>query len=414
MNSAEGTTQGRHVVIAGGSFAGLGAAYSVRQALPPTDRVTVVSSSAQFVFAPSLVWAALGRPLVRSTFALEPALQSKGIEFIHSHVRRVEADRRIVETDEGPIDFDRLVIATGGQPDSVTIPGLAGEFRAANWVVGEDSALEARTVLRHLIANPGPLIIGVAQGASYLSAPYELALALDLAMRKRGIREKVPMTFVTFEPYIGHLGLDHIEAHEKLERLFQERAITTYANAWIERISKTGGSVGVTVEGQGTLDAAAAIIMPPFTGVADIWKSAKLSGEDGLIPVDKQYRHIRFPDVYAVGVAARFNETIEPLGYYGKPPHTGYLSLHMGKIAGKNVAASLGHGSPSRRTLPEMVDIRVLDGGDAGLLLTSRGKNQLQMHNRARSLSGRSAHFLKKAIERYLVWRLRTGRINLP
>jgi sulfide:quinone oxidoreductase len=414
MGGIEKTARARHVVVAGGSFAGLGAAYVLRQALRPEDRLTVVSSSAQFVFAPSLVWAALGRPLVHSSFALEPAMQAKGIDFIHSPVRRVEANGRLVETDDGQLRYDRLVIATGGHPDSTTIPGLAGESRAANWVVGVDSAMETRRVLALLAASPGPLVIGVAQGATYLSAAYELALALDLAMRKKGIRAQTPITFVTPEPYLGHLGLDHTEAHEKLEQLFRERNITTHTKVWIERITKTGGKTSVTISGQGALDAAAAIIVPPFTGVAEIWSSARLTSEDGMIPVDRQYRHIRFPDVFAAGVAARFNETVEPLGPHGRPPHTGYLSLHMGKIAGRNVAASLGCGRPAVRTLPEWIDIRVLDGGDVGLLLTSHGKNQLHLRHRARRLSGRSAHYLKKAIERYLIWRLRTGRMNLP
>ncbi len=76
------------------------------------------------------------------------------------------------------------------------------------------------------------------------------------------------------------------------------------------------------------------------------------------------------------------------------------------------MAASLDCGEPAERTLPDRVDIRILDGGDAGLLLTSRGEARL--HHKARSLPGRSAHYLKSAVERYLVWRLRTGRMDLP
>lgn len=407
MTDTHTIATGRHVVVAGGSFAGLGAAYTLRAALNPDDRITVISPSAQFVFAPSLVWAALGRSLVHSSFALEPALQAKRIDFVHSHVRRVSADDHVVETDHGQFTYDRLVIATGGHPDSITIPGLAGEFRHASWVIGEDSAMEARNVLHRLSNQPGPLIIGVAQGASYISAAYELALSLDLALRKQGIRDRVPLTFVTYEPYLGHMGFGQSAARTKLEELFQLRDITTHTDVWIDHIDKTS----VSISGHGPVEAAAAIIMPPFTGVVDIWKSARLTGQDGLIAVDDHYRHVRFPEIYAVGVAAHFNQQIQPLGHI-RPPHTGYLSLHMGKLAGQNVAASLGCGPAPPATLPQWLDIRVLDGGDAGLLLTSRGKREL--HHQARRLPGRSAHHLKSAIERYLVWRLRTGRMDLP
>jgi sulfide:quinone oxidoreductase len=212
---------------------------------------------------------------------------------------------------------------------------------------------------------------------------------------------------VTFEPYLGELGFGQSAAREKLELLFQERDIATHTGVWIERIQP--GSV--TLSTGKTLEAAAAIIMPPFTGSLDIWQSAKLTSEDGLIAVDEQYRHNRFPDVYAVGVASHFNQPVAPIGY-ARPPHTGYLSLHMGRIAGGNVAASLDCGPPAERPLPERLDIRILDGGDAGLLLTSKGKTHL--HHKARSLPGSSAHYLKSAVERYLVWRLRTGRMNLP
>jgi len=172
-----------------------GAAYTVRERLNANDRVTVVSPSDQFVFAPSLVWAVLGRPLVHSTFALEPALKRKGIDFVRSQVWSVQPADRTVQTDGGELRYDRLVIATGGHPDSLTIPGLAGEGRAASWVVGVDSATEAATVIRRLSANPGPLVVGAAQGASYISGAYELALALHLALRKDRIRDLVPMTF---------------------------------------------------------------------------------------------------------------------------------------------------------------------------------------------------------------------------
>jgi hypothetical protein len=84
----------------------------------------------------------------------------------------------------------------------------------------------------------------------------------------------------------------------------------------------------------------------------------------------------------------------------------------MGQTAAANVAAALGYGTPARHPLPRVIDIRVLDGGDVGLVLASSGRETL--HHVATVLPGRVAHALKSGIERYLVWRLRTGRMNLP
>lgn len=407
MDTSRDTGSGRHVVVAGGSFAALGAAYTVREALPPTDRVTVVAPNHFFVFAPSLVWAALGASPAHSSFPLEAALAAKGIEFINDHVRAVGIEDHMVRTDGSKLYYDRLIVATGGRPDTEAIPGIAGEFRQASWIVGEDSAMEARNAVRWFFNEPGPLLVGAAQGAAYISGAYELALALDAELRRRGLRERVPLTFVTGEPYLGHLDIGQSAAHAYLAALFSRRNIDVRAGVSIDRVSRRT----VELSSGESLESRLSIIMPPFTGAVDIWKSAELTDTAGMIPVTAEYRHAHHPDIYAAGVASYFQQPVQPLGCI-RPPATGYLSLRMGTAAGRNVAASLGYGTPTANPLPAVLDVRVINGVDTGVLLMSRGRTQL--HHSARRLPGGSARVLKRAIERYLLWRLREGRMNLP
>lgn len=407
MEPTETATATKRIVVVGGSFAGLGAAFTLRQRLPADCRVTLISPSSTFVFAPSSIWTAFGRSTSRNTFLLDSVLRRKGIEFVRSYVREVRPDAHVVRTDDGEISYDRLIIATGGRPDSSSIPGLAGEFRAAHWIVGEESALDLRMTLERLYEKPGPLVIGAAAGAAYLSAAYELTLALDAELRRRGLRERVPITFVTAEPYLGHLGLDQTEARHEIEKLFNERGIVSKTGVNIHRVDT---DVVVLSTGE-RLAAQASFIMPPFTGAIDIWKSAGLTNASGLIPVNERYQHAGFSDIYAAGVAATFEHAVPPLSSTILP-QTAYLSLRMGRMAGENAAASLGYGEPANRTLPRLLDVRVLDGDTVGVLLTTRVKNRVR--NRALRLPGRSAHFLKLAIERYLLWRLQSGRMALP
>ena len=407
MATSQNTRTGRHVVIAGGGFAGVTAAYTVRAALRPNDRVTLVAPNTFFVFLPSLVRAALGEPLLHSSFQLDAALAAKDIEYLHSYVRNVRADDHVLRTDDGELHYDRLIIATGGRPDTSNIPGLAGEFRVASWIVGEDSAMEARTTIRRLFQNPGPVVIGAAQGASYISGAYELAFALDAELRRCGLRDRTPLTFVTSEPYIGHLGIGQTAAQAHLTRMLTDRGIETRVGVSIERVERQA----VKLSGGESLATETAIIMPAFTGAVDIWKSAGLTDRTGMIPVTAQYRHVSQPDIYAAGVASYFNGPTEPLGC-AHPPGTGYLSVRMGKAAAQNVADSLECGPPAKRTLPYVLDVRIIDGRSNGLLLSSRGTSSL--HHAARHLPGASARTLKTAVERYLIWKLRTGRTDLP
>lgn len=404
MSERDGTGHAHRVVVAGAGFAGLGAAYTLRQRLPDAT-VTVVSPTPYFVFAPSLIWTPFGRTMEQTYFDVEPALAQHQIDFVRSPVRAVRLGDKRVSIDDGELEYDRLIIATGGQPAAHEIPGLVGEFRAATWIVGEDSAMDARTVLQRLSANPGPLVVGVAQGASYYSAAYELALLIDSELRREGIRERVPITFITCERTLGDLGFGQTATASVLAEIFEERGIPY----------RTGISIAAIEQGRITLGdgdvlpAEAAFIMPPFTGSSDIWKSAGLTDSTGLIPVNRRYQHVKYPEVYAAGIASYFLHPVQPLEQQHAPA-TGYLSLRMGVIAAENVSAALGHGEEAGRALPELIDLRVLDGGQDGVLISSRGTTEL--HNSARRLPGPVAHRAKESIERYLVWKLRTGHVT--
>ena len=67
-----------------------------------------------------------------------------------------------------------------------------------------------REAFEEFCKNPGPIVIGAVQGASCFGPAYEFLFILETELRRRKIRDRVPMTFVTAEPYIGHLGLDGV------------------------------------------------------------------------------------------------------------------------------------------------------------------------------------------------------------
>lgn len=60
---------------------------------------------------------------------------------------------------------------------------------------------------QEFLKNPGPVVIGAMPMASCFWPGLRIAFILDTDLRKRKLRNKVPITFVSSEPYIGHLGL---------------------------------------------------------------------------------------------------------------------------------------------------------------------------------------------------------------
>ena len=80
-------------------------------------------------------------------------------------------------------------------------------------------------------------MVGAVQGASCFGPAYEFAFILDTELRKRGLRDRVPMTFVTSEPYIGHLGLDGVgDTKGLLESEMRDRHIKWITNARVTSV----------------------------------------------------------------------------------------------------------------------------------------------------------------------------------
>ena len=89
-------------------------------------------------------------------------------------------------------------------------------------------------------------MVGAVQGASCFGPAYEFAMIMDADLRKRRIfRDKVPMTFVTAEPDIGHLGVGGVgDTKGLLESEMRQRHIKWITNARVDRIES--GKVHVT------------------------------------------------------------------------------------------------------------------------------------------------------------------------
>ena len=99
--------EGKRIVILGGSFAGLTAAYELKRELGERHHVTVIDKNDRFVFIPSLIWVPFGRRTPEQiSFPLAPSLARKGIDFLHATVERIDPDQQFVDAvvtkTEGP------------------------------------------------------------------------------------------------------------------------------------------------------------------------------------------------------------------------------------------------------------------------------------------------------------------------
>jgi sulfide:quinone oxidoreductase len=200
-----------HVVILGAGLGGTIMAYEVKEKLRREDRLTVVNLGTAYSFVPSNPWVAVGwREPQDITVDLSAVLAKRGIGLRPEGARRVHPKENRIELNDGSfLDYDYLVIATGPDLAFDEIPGL-GPDGFTQSICHIDHAVAAKTQFDALLKKPGPIVVGAVQGASCYGPAYEFAFILDTALRRARKRDQVPMTFVTPEPYIGHLGLDGV------------------------------------------------------------------------------------------------------------------------------------------------------------------------------------------------------------
>jgi NADPH-dependent 2,4-dienoyl-CoA reductase/sulfur reductase-like enzyme len=253
----------KKVLVLGGNFGGLTAALSVKHELDGDVDVTVVSASDRFLFNPSLIWLPFGkRRPADITFPLAPTFESHDVDFVHAAATGIDPVTQRVETTQGSYGYDYLVIATGYRNQADVIPGLE-VANAAYMITTLEDAIHAGEGWRRFLDDPGPVVVGATQGAGCFGAAYEFLFNLSYQLKKAGLRGKVPLTYVTAEPLLGHFGIGGLPGGEKLLGMFLKKegiqAITSTAMTEI--------SPGKLLLADGrSQEFAYAMIIPPFLG----------------------------------------------------------------------------------------------------------------------------------------------------
>jgi sulfide:quinone oxidoreductase len=401
-----------HIIVLGAGTGGLPAAYELRAALGKQHQVTVVNASENFQFVPSNPWVALGwRTREDTTFSMAPYLKKKDIGLIAKPAQRIDAANNRIEFADGEaVSYDYLVITTGPRLAFELVEGAGPETGHTQSVCTVDHAEKAYMEYRHFLNDPGHVVVGAFQGASCFGPAYEYALALDTDLRRKKIRNKVPMTFVTAEPYIGHLGLGGVgDSKGLLESELRQRHIKWITNAkttkveagkmYVEECDDAGNKLR-----EHTLDFKFAMMLPAFRGVAAVANVEGLCNPGGFVLVDKHQRSTRYPNIFSAGVCIAIppvEQTPVPTG----TPKTGYMIESMVTTIVHNIRDELD-GKPAATT-GTWNTICLADMGDTGAAFVALP--QIPPRNVTWAKKGKWVHLAKIAFEKYFMRKMKTG-----
>ncbi len=401
-----------HIVVLGAGIGGMPGAYELREVLGKEHEITVVNANEFFQFTPSNPWLAVGwRTREAITLDLGPLLKKHGINFIAGWVEKIDATaNKLILKNGQEVGYDYLIIATGPRLAFEEVPGSGPVGGFTQSVCTVDHAEKSYDDFQKLLADPGPVVVGAVQFASCFGPAYEYAAILDTALRKQQVRDKIPMTFVTSEPYIGHLGLGGVgDSRGLLEHEFRNRHIKWITNAKITKVED--GKVfadelndkGEVVK-QHELPFKHAMLLPGFKGVDPVAGVEGLCNPRGFVIVDEHQRSPKYPNIYSAGVCIAIppvEATPVPTG----APKTGYMIESMVTAIVRNIKAELtGYPVASKATWNAFC---LADLGDTGAAFVALP--QIPPRNVTWFKKGKWVHYAKIAFEKYFMHKMRTG-----
>ncbi len=400
-----------HIVVLGAGTGGMPAAYELRAKLAREHRITVVNALDYFQFVPSNPWVAVGwRDREGITLPIRPPLEKKGIAFVAQRVDRIDAAGSALELQDGSrLAYDYLVITTGPKLSFDEVPG-AGPEGHTHSICTVDHAERTYGDYKKLIENPGPVIIGAMPGASCFGPAYEFAFIMNRDLRRRRRRNKVPMTYVTSEPYIGHLGLGGVgDSKTLLESELRNNDIKWITNAKVTRV-EPGRMFATEYDDHGAvkkeheLPFAFSMMLPAFKGVDAVAAVEGLCNPRGFVLIDEFQRSKKHRNIYSAGVCV----AIPPVEVTPVPtgaPKTGYMIETMVTAIVHNIAADLA-GQPATAK-GSWNAICLADMGDTGAAFVALP--QIPPRNVNWFKKGKWVHVAKVAFEKYFMYKMRNG-----
>ena len=403
-----------HIVILGAGIGGMPMAFEMRENARAEDRITVISNAPNFHFVPSNPWVAVNwRTRGDIELPIDPILRKKNIDFIPVAAKRVHPGENRIELEDGrSIDYDYLVIATGPKLAFDEVEGLGPKGHTQS-VCTVDHAVTSNDSWQEFVKDPGPIVVGAVQGASCYGPAYEFAMIMETDLRRRKLRDKVPMTFVTAEPYIGHLGLGGVgDSKGMIESAFRDKHVKWICNAKVTKIE--AGKMFVTEvnedgseKKQHELPFKYSMMLPAFKGVDAVFGIEGLTNPRGFILIDPYQRNPTFKNIFSVGVCVAIppvEATPVPTG----TPKTGYMIESMVTATAHNIRSLLDGKEPAEKATWNAVCLA--DFGDTGIAFVALP--QIPPRNVNWFSEGKWVHLAKIAFEKYFLRKIKKGNVG--
>ncbi len=351
-----------HIAIVGAGFAACKAVRTLRKQ-GFRGRISLLAPRAELFYFPSLIWVPAGRRSREDLIVpLHNFLRRNQVDFIETRVTGLQPDQKRLLHEHGELDYDGLLIASGGRYIR-KLPGIGHACVAcAGWddtkrFADQLARLEGGTVAFGFSGNPK-------EPSAMRGGPvFEFLFGTDTLLRKQGRRDNFKLVFFSPAPRPGQRLGD--KAVDRLLGEMKKCGIETYLGAKLKRFSEQG----VETE-KAQFDADLILFIPGMTGPAWAADSGLPLSEGGFFQADAHCRVEGQSHVFVAGDA----------GSYPGPdwmPKQAHMADLQAEAAAKNLLEALAHKPPSHTFKTELICI--VDSLTNGSLVYRSPKRSLMM-----------------------------------
>ena len=226
----------------------------------------------------------------------------QGVEIITTEVDKIEASRNSLTLKDGStLTYDILIIATGTRISPEDTEGLKGELWQKN--IFDFYTIEGAEALAAFFKtwHGGNLVINIADNPIKCPvAPLEFAFYADDFFNKKGIRDKVNITYVT--PMSG--AFTKPKASKMLGSLLEKKNINLVSDFFIGSVDNINKKILDFGGREVPFDCL--VTIPLHTGDPVIQKSG-LGDEFGFVKADKYtLQSVLYNNIFVIGDAGNF------------------------------------------------------------------------------------------------------------
>ncbi|HEY5734622.1 MAG TPA: FAD-dependent oxidoreductase [Gammaproteobacteria bacterium] len=364
-----------NIVIIGSGFAGCTAVRTLRKN-GYQDTITLVSPKPELFYYPSLIWVASGgRQESDLRIDLSGFFSRNRVNYIADSVQGINTATGQLSTGNGEIDFDYVIIASGGRYIR-KLPGIEhAHIACSGWEATRSWADKLAKM------NAGKLIFGFSSNpnepAAMRGGPvFEFLFGTDTLLRNQGRRDSFELHFVSPAPRPGaRMGE---KAVDRLLNEMSQRNVHTHLGSKLK--SMEAGRVITETE---TVESDLILFIPGMTGPAWAADSGLSLSDGGFFQANEYCRVTGSEDIYVAGDAGSFP------GPDWKPKQAHMADLQA-EAAAKNILSRLSGGDDHHTFKTELICI--IDSNTTGTMVYRDPKRSVQM-------KGKPFHWAKSLFE---------------